>query len=185
MRYFQIAVQDPITPKGFSSEELMAKWQSATWPRANLTIREVFAPEPSDAAVQSESPVLLDALRKLHSPYGIYDACEHDHKDGDPDAIQVDEIGLTCSAAKLYDICNACCGPGESDYQSLECAENQEHGPDIPICSTVALLASFQAKGPDVGRNQLLAIAESLQASRESVESALLNAGLTVAAING
>jgi hypothetical protein len=102
-----------------------------------------------DAAEQSESPVLLDALRKLHSPYGIYDACEHDHKDGDPDAIQVDEIGLTCSAAKLYDICNACCGPGESDYQSLECAENHEHGPDIPICSTVALLASFQAKGHD------------------------------------
>lgn len=104
---------------------------------------------PLSTTEQSESPVLLDALRKLHSPYGIYDACEHDHKDGDPDAIQVDEIGLTCSAAKLYDICNACCGPGESDYQSLECAENHEHGPDIPICSTVALLASFQAKGHD------------------------------------
>jgi hypothetical protein len=42
MRYFQIAVQDPLAGTPLSSEQLMAKWQIATWPQANLTIREVF-----------------------------------------------------------------------------------------------------------------------------------------------
>lgn len=59
MRYFQIAVQDPIVGKTYSSDELMQQWQRATWPRANLTIREVFTEEQSEPDPETARAIRL------------------------------------------------------------------------------------------------------------------------------
>lgn len=86
---------------------------------------------------------LVQKLREIHKPFGIYDECDHDHGDGPGDespsatVVDVDGIGLTCNL--MYSICTNCCAFG-GDLQSEECAGVHDHGPGKPICATAVLL---------------------------------------------
>ena len=53
----------------------------------------------------------VEKVLALHVPYGVYDECEHDHTDAEVlagMAIDVDDVGRTCEAGKLYELCAEC-----------------------------------------------------------------------------
>jgi hypothetical protein len=50
----------------------------------------------------------LAAVLAIHSSYGVYDECGHDHQEGDPGTIEVEDVGIVCEAGHLYDVCRAC-----------------------------------------------------------------------------
>jgi hypothetical protein len=82
---------------------------------------------------------MVQALRALHRPFGVYDSCGHEHRANDAEAMYVDEIGWTCEAGLTNTICEHCCV--QPNYgQSEECATDHKHGPDIPICPTMAII---------------------------------------------
>ena len=77
----------------------------------------------------------ISRVRALHKPFGIYDECGHDHKQGDPGVVWT---GDDYSCTHLYDICTECCAP--TYERTGECAEAHDHGPGKPICATIAAL---------------------------------------------
>lgn len=85
-------------------------------------------------------------IRELHSPFGIYTECDHDHDEADIEndlAFEVMEVGTVCEDGLMYRVCLSCCtGNG---YQTEECVTNHEHGKDEPICKTIATLEKVPA----------------------------------------
>jgi hypothetical protein len=95
-----------------------------------------------EAYAEERLAELKTRLRALHKPFGIYDECGHDHTGAEHsrgECIQVDEVGLTCEAGLLYEICLECCYR-EYIGQSEECAAEHDHDKDRPICKTAAIL---------------------------------------------
>lgn len=75
------------------------------------TIREIL----TDFDITDPKHELLaervEAVLKLHVPFGIYDECGHEHTDADViagTAVDVPEVGVTCEEGKLYDVCREC-----------------------------------------------------------------------------
>lgn len=56
----------------------------------------------------TELEARLEAVLTLHSPFGIYDECGHDHTEDEPGVVEVDGIGLVCAEGKLYEVCRTC-----------------------------------------------------------------------------
>jgi hypothetical protein len=82
----------------------------------------------------------LEKVAALHRPFRIYGECDHgdDEDHGGNKVVSVEEIGETCEAGFMYEVCRECCC-GCDSYQSEECASYHNHGKDKPICKTAAL----------------------------------------------
>lgn len=88
----------------------------------------------------------IGRVRAIHKPFGIYEECNHDHTDedvADGQAVNVNEVGLTCDDGLMYRICMECCVDGE-EYQSERCMDSHEHSKVGPICATIAALDGVQ-----------------------------------------
>ncbi|MGW4127984.1 hypothetical protein [Amycolatopsis japonica] len=86
----------------------------------------------------------IDKALTLHTEFKIYDECGHKHTAEDVDAgraINVPDVGYTCSDGYEYSICRHCC-TGDSGFQSEEC---EGHTRPCWPCSTVAALQSDSA----------------------------------------
>jgi len=82
------------------------------------------------------------AILKLHAPFKIYDECGHDHsEDESPVAFEINDVGMVCEDGYQYSVCIQCCT--DNDTMTEECM-NHDHGKDVPICATVALLTNPQ-----------------------------------------
>jgi hypothetical protein len=55
----------------------------------------------------------LAAVVALHRPCPLYDECGHDHQEGEPGVIYVDEVGLTCDAGRTGTVCMHCHTDGD------------------------------------------------------------------------
>jgi hypothetical protein len=85
---------------------------------------------------------LIDALIKLHRPFGVYDECEHDHGEDGRVVVRINDVGFVCAEGFLYWVCRECrTGDG---YISEDCANGHDHGPDKPICATAAVIEKWQ-----------------------------------------
>jgi hypothetical protein len=121
-------------------------WLSHYWIEIKPHIKARFV----ERAVAVITPIRADCarqLREVHSPFGIYDECEHEHTEEDVMAgvaIDVEEVGITCKEALMYYVCKSCCTLG--GYQSETCANSHEHGKDIPICETAKLADTWEGK---------------------------------------
>jgi len=80
-------------------------------------------------------------ILKLHTPFPIYEECGHDG-DCPTEPIEIDGEFFTCEEGFMYFVCFECCVV--NDYQHEDCAGGHDHGKDIPICATVALLTTLQ-----------------------------------------
>lgn len=95
------------------------------------------------AAEQREAD-LRAGVEALHSPFGIYDECDHEHTEDDVAAgaaKDIPEVGRTCNL--LYIACRECCTDFDGrDYWPTEaCANYHDHDHDpAHRCATVALL---------------------------------------------
>ena len=82
---------------------------------------------------------MVQALRALHRPYGVYDLCDHEHVENDPDALYIDGVGWTCEAGLLETICRHCCTQLEYG-QTEDCATDHKHLPSTALCPTMAIV---------------------------------------------
>lgn len=84
---------------------------------------------------------VIEKIRELHKPFGIYTECDHDHTEADLEndlAFEIMEVGIVCEDGLMYQVCLSCCtGDG---FQTEDCATDHKHGKDEPICATSALL---------------------------------------------
>lgn len=80
----------------------------------------------------------IEAVRKLHRPYKMYDECDctDEQKDDEQTHVEIDVIGRTCNM--LYTICFECCGDGYGQGES--CANYHDHGEGKSICPTIRIL---------------------------------------------
>ena len=93
-----------------------------------------------DAAVHDLGHArMVQALRALHAPFGIYDECEHDHHEDDPEAVYIDGVGWTCDDGLLMTICRHCCTQLEYG-QTEDCATDHVHLPGRALCPTLAIV---------------------------------------------
>jgi len=79
----------------------------------------------------------LNKIRELHTPYYVFDECDctEEEKIGGIH-VDVEDVGRTCNWR--YNICTQCCvDPGG---MSENCAACHDHGPDMPICPTIAII---------------------------------------------
>lgn len=84
---------------------------------------------------------MIEKIRKLHRPFGVYDDCGHSHAEGDPGVMDIYEVGLVCAEGLMYEVCNECCaGGGWTFGQTEDCATSHGHGKNKPICATTAIL---------------------------------------------
>jgi hypothetical protein len=82
---------------------------------------------------------LIQALRALHSEYGVYEKCDHGHTADDPLALDIENVGLTCADGLLDVVCTACCT--RPFYgQTEDCADGHKHLPGSAICPTMAIV---------------------------------------------
>jgi hypothetical protein len=77
------------------------------------------------------------AVRALHRPFPLYDACGHDHAYGDPGVVEVEDIGLTCEDGRFTSVCGECCTDGQD--QTLQCAD---YHVDCWPCATVKAITA-------------------------------------------
>lgn len=108
---------------------------------------EVWASPERRENVQAEVERLRDQrsaverIRDLHTPFGIYDECDHGHSEEDlerGDCMEIMEVGLTCDEGLMYRICISCCT--DDGGQTEGCVDGHDHGKDEPICPTIAAL---------------------------------------------
>ena len=50
----------------------------------------------------------LQAVIELHQPFPIFGKCGHDHTADEPGVLDIDDVGLTCEAGRLYNLCEHC-----------------------------------------------------------------------------
>lgn len=96
-------------------------------------------------------------IRAIHTPWGIYTECGHEHTDdeaADPASTvrEVDLVGLVCDEGLLYRICKFCCvEPGSFEgFQTETCSTRHTHTPEGPVCPSVAILDDVEM--PDADR---------------------------------
>jgi hypothetical protein len=82
---------------------------------------------------------MVQGLRALHCPYGVYDQCSHQHTENDVDAVYIDGVGLTCDDGLLMTICRHCCTRLMSG-QTEDCATDHTHLPGYALCPTMAIV---------------------------------------------
>jgi len=87
---------------------------------------------------------LVQALKALHAPYGVYDQCSHVHTERDPEAIYIDGVGLTCEDGLLMTICRHCCTQLLRG-QTEDCATEHKHLPDYALCPTMSIVEGKEA----------------------------------------
>jgi hypothetical protein len=75
----------------------------------------------------------VEKVLALHSKYGIYDECGHDHAAEGPGVFDVAEVGLTCAEGLLYEVCHVCHFGHDGEPDEFT---GDEHWP----CATVRLL---------------------------------------------
>lgn len=105
------------------------------------------SPRMSKVIVQMNEAVVHDlsrarmvqGLRALHRPYGVYDQCEHQHEETDEEALYIDGVGWTCDEALLMTICAHCCVVPQYG-QSEDCATDHIHLPGYALCPTMAIV---------------------------------------------
>lgn len=85
---------------------------------------------------------LVQGLRNLHVPYGIYTECGHEHTDRDEFALYIEGVGWTCDVGLVEVICQHCC-VGEH-AQAAVCTDQHEHKPDRAVCPTMALVEGLE-----------------------------------------
>jgi hypothetical protein len=118
------------------------QWANQTWINAGERLPHVI--DWQDMRGERDAALAkLDAVSELHRSWGIYDACDHEHELNDDGGIpegvyDIDDVGLTCKDAFMYEICYHCC-TSDSGYQTEECL-NHLHGADKPRCATIAIL---------------------------------------------
>lgn len=83
----------------------------------------------------------ISAVLDLHTPYGVYDKCGHDHEDGEPGVREIDNVGLVCKEGLEHMVCSHCCA-NDGYGQSEECASAHDHERFCDPCPTVRLIAS-------------------------------------------
>jgi hypothetical protein len=81
---------------------------------------------------------MVQGLRALHREYGVYDQCDHEHAESDPEALYIDGVGWTCADGLLATICAHCCVNGEG--QREDCATEHKHLPGYALCPTMAIV---------------------------------------------
>lgn len=74
----------------------------------------------------------------LHREHRIYERCGHTHQPGEPNVLDVDEVGYVCEDGYIYSICWCCC-TGETGFQSESCASDHE---GCWPCATVEAVAA-------------------------------------------
>lgn len=79
----------------------------------------------------------IDAVRKLHSEFKIYDECRHAEHDEDTPVVVLDEVGEVCASGYQYSICRECCAPGDS--QTVECVDEHDHSECWPCMTRQAV----------------------------------------------
>lgn len=49
-------------------------------------------------------------VRKLHTPFKVYDECGHSHEKEDEAAgiVEIDDVGISCEDGVLYTVCREC-----------------------------------------------------------------------------
>ena len=101
--------------------------------------RRLMEPNGPGAVYDISRARLIQALKALHAPYGIYDQCDHQHVESDQDAVYIDGVGLTCEEGLLETVCRHCCT--DRDYGQTEtCASDHKHLPGYALCPTLALV---------------------------------------------
>ena len=64
------------------------------------------------SAVVRDAPRAYAALRavlEIHTPWGIYDDCGHDHQSTDgPGVLDIEDVGLTCEEGRVQTVCRHC-----------------------------------------------------------------------------
>ena len=87
---------------------------------------------------------ILERIRVLHKPFGIYGECDCADKT-DAGHVYFTHVGLTC--ALLYRVCAECCtyGDGIANYQTEECAGTHTHAKGGPLCATSDILSVIYA----------------------------------------
>lgn len=68
---------------------------------------------------------LVTAVLDLHVPQRLYDACGHDHTDGEPGVVLIDEHGYVCADGYQFSVCRECCCDPDGN-RGLTCADT--HG---------------------------------------------------------
>jgi hypothetical protein len=119
------SLQSELRESEADNAQLTKDWKAAmaTWAESEVELREARA--------------VIEKVRELHRPYGIYGECGHDHEPEDEGVVLVEDIGYTCD--KEYDVCSACCA-SEYSGQSEFCVDAHDHGPGKPICPTFDIL---------------------------------------------
>jgi hypothetical protein len=85
--------------------------------------------------VAPDAYAALRAVLDKHSEFKIYDECGHQHREGDPGVLSIENVGLTCEDGYEYSICRECCTGGSGEYQTEDCASH-DHNRCWP-CDTV------------------------------------------------
>ncbi len=113
------------------------------------------------AASDTIARATIEALRTVaarHFPFNIYEECDCDpgHSEEEIDqngVVDIAEIGPTCEDGFRYSICAECCAHDNGwEINQLEgCADDHDHGYDLPLCQTLVGIESALGLGPDIG----------------------------------
>jgi hypothetical protein len=101
-----------------------------------------------------EHEAVLTKIREIHTPWGIYTECGHQHTEAELEdeaspVKEVDLVGLVCADGLMYRVCRSCCvEPGWSEgFQTETCATKHLHTPEGPVCPTTAALDGVEMPG--------------------------------------
>jgi hypothetical protein len=93
---------------------------------------------------------LREKLIEIHTPYGIYDICDHEHTDDEAGfglVFEVDEVGITCKEGLMYWVCTICCND-DGGWQTENCASSHTHDKNLEnICPTIQLVTRTGKNG--------------------------------------
>jgi hypothetical protein len=109
------------------------------------------------AMTMDEMMIGIAKVREIHSPWGIYTECGHEHTEAELDdeastVHEIDLVGLVCEEGLMYRVCRSCCvEPGWAEgFQTETCASKHTHTTDGPVCLTTAALDGVEM--PDAER---------------------------------
>jgi len=75
----------------------------------NASCSQAYQEQAREALVARDAlAVRLAAVVERHAPFALYGECGHDHADGDPGTILVDDVGLVCEAGHAGTVCYEC-----------------------------------------------------------------------------
>jgi hypothetical protein len=85
------------------------------------------------------------AVLDLHSEFKIYDDCGHQHHVGDPGALSIENLGLTCEDGYEYSVCRECCTGGSGEYQTEDCVNHHDHEDSWRCVTVQAITTALEA----------------------------------------